>query len=1090
MDRSIGRRKHAPMPAQVVPRAEPSGPARFTRNRPEPGRRVMRRHVRKRPPTILVAAAALLAGLLAAAPAQAGQRPAAASQRVDVYTGDVSAEQFKAIQSAGIDQEEVLVTRGARAGQTRVELTINGLQARALGREGVNLKLKKIDGQSVAQRAAALQETVFRPYSGAGGIREELVQLAAAHPNIAQAVNIGTTVQGKPITAVRLSQNVASLKDRTRPAVVYQAAQHAREWITPEMVRRLLHHYVDGYGTDAELTKIINTTDLWFIPVVNVDGYDFTFTPGNRLWRKNLRDNDGDGQITGQDGVDPNRNFPYKWGYDNEGSSDQFFDETYRGSGPASEPETRAQIALFDRIRPKYAINWHSAAQLLLFGVGWQSLTPSPDDLIHRAIVGDIDHPAVPNYNPQLGAQLYTTNGETDGHMDNTFGTLTQTPEMSTCETASASDPDDEWEPDDCPSSFSFPDDETLIEQEAENNFRYAIDVAKSAQTPDNPVSPVGRTVPDFAVDSFGASYGSRQPVAAVIRRSLTGKLMKYRINGGDVQAATVSEWKGGERYGTDGTHYFAEYRGTVTGQRPGDRVEVWFEGSKPGKGRLASEHFTYGVRDQKDARVLVLAEEDYTGINPTYPAGTNAPKYAQQFVNDIAANRIKSVVWDVDKDGVPHDLGVLGHFDAVVWYLGDNRLTQDAADDPLQTFAGPFPDSQVADREKDLVLSVRSYLNEGGKLVYTGETTSYFGPLRGANGGGIYYGLKGHPERPCVITSNPRDDCELLSDDFMQYYLGGYDRLLLGSPTRFLGESGGPFAGTNADLAGTASNPLNEAGGFKVTSTVLPADEFPQFRSSKAGDYVRQPGPFDPVEGEWYIAGPHEDGLYRRLTRTIDLTGVTAAQAPTLQAQLNYNTENGFDHAIVEAHTAGAEDWTTLPDKNGRTSTAVPTECEVGYLLAMHPFLTHYLTGGNPCQPTGTSGSWNSFTGSSAGWKPVAFDLSAYAGKKVEVSIAYVSDPASGGNGLYIDDTKVTTTGGTLDAEGFESGLGPWTIAGAPAGSPGNVSEFARSRTPFDAASAVVTEDSVLLGFGLEQVATPAERATLMGKALGHLLG
>ena len=44
-------------------------------------------------------------------------------------------------------------------------------------------------------------------------------------------------------------------------------------------------------------------------------------------------------------------------------------------------------------------------------------------------------------------------------------------------------------------------------------------------------------------------------------------------------------------------------------------------------------------------------------------------------------------------------------------------------------------------------MLSVRSYLNEGGKLLHTGETTSYFGPLRGANGGGIYYGLKGHPD-------------------------------------------------------------------------------------------------------------------------------------------------------------------------------------------------------------------------------------------------------------------------------------------------------------------------------------------------------
>ena len=139
---------------------------------------------------------------------------------------------------------------------------------------------------------------MFRPYSGAGNLREELLQLARENSRIAQAVTIGRSVSGKPITAVRVSKNVAHLKDRQRPAVVYQAAQHAREWITPEMVRRLLRHYLDGYGRDRELTKIVDTTDLWFIPVVNVDGYDYTFTEGNRLWRKNLRDNDGDGEIT------------------------------------------------------------------------------------------------------------------------------------------------------------------------------------------------------------------------------------------------------------------------------------------------------------------------------------------------------------------------------------------------------------------------------------------------------------------------------------------------------------------------------------------------------------------------------------------------------------------------------------------------------------------------------------------------------------------------------------------------------------------------------------------------------------------------
>ncbi len=1038
--------------------------------------------------TTYVAAATLVAAVITAVPAQASQRPGTAD-RVDVYTGTVSVDRLGALQGAGLDQEGVVVTRGPKAGQANLELTITGTQARQLARDGIKLHLKKVDGQTAALRSALAQETVFRPYSGPGNIREELLQIARDHPRIAQAVTIGTSVQGKPITAVRVSKDVAKLKDRKRPAVMYQATQHAREWITPEMVRRLLHHYVDGYGTDAELTKIIDTTDLWFIPVINVDGYDYTFTEGNRLWRKNLADNDGDGQITGQDGVDLNRNFPYKWGYDNEGSTDQPTGETYRGPSPGSEPETQAQIRLYDRVRPKYAINWHSAAQLLLYGVGWQALTSSPDDLIHKAIVGDMDTPAVPNYVPQLGAQLYTTNGDTDGHMENTFGTLTETPEMSTCVTASASDPDDAWEPEDCNSGFEFPDDETLIAQEVENNFRYAIDVAKSAHSPDDPVSPVGRTVPDFDPDEFGVSYGDRQEAAAVIRRSLGGKKMLFRINGGRVQSENVREWDGGERYGDENDHYFAEYRATVERQRPGDRVEVWFSGSKPHEGRIDSPHFTYRVRDDQGARVLVLAEEDYTGVNPTYPAGTNAPRYAQQYVDALRANGIRSLVWDVDKDGVPHDLGVLGHFDAVVWELGDNRLTQDDADEPVESVIGELPDSQVADRTKDLVLSVRSYLNEGGKLAYTGETTGYFGPLSGANGGGIYYGLKGHPERPCFISTSFRDDCELLSDDFIQYYLGGYSRQeMVGTPTAFTGTAR-PFDGFNADLAGTPTNPLDEVGGFQVTSTVLPPDEFPQFRSSKAGDYAGAIGPFEPVEGSWYVAGTHEDALYRRLTRTIDLSSVTAAQAPALQAQLAYSTETGYDHVIVEAHTVGADDWTTLPDKNGGTSSTVPAECSAGFFVAQHPFLAHYLKVGPTCANTGTTGAWNSFTGESDSWEQVAFDLSAYAGKQVEVSISYVSDPFTGGTGLFIDDTRVTTTGGPLDSEGFESGLGPWTIAGAPAGSPGNVSEFVRSQALIDSVSAVVTRDSVLLGFGAEQVSTPAARNALLGRALRHLL-
>ena len=90
-----------------------------------------------------------------------------------------------------------------------------------------------------------------------------------------------------------------------------------------------------------------------------------------------------------------------------------------------------------------------------------------------------------------------------------------------------------------------------------------------------------------------------------------------------------------------------------------------------------------------------------------------------------------------------------------------------------------------------------------------------------------------------------------------------------------------------------------------------------------------------------------HTDDAYKRLTRTVDLTGVSAADRPTLRTQLLWDTEPGYDNAIVEAHTTGADDWTTLPETGGATRTTVPAECEAGYYVGEHPQLEHYLTVG-----------------------------------------------------------------------------------------------------------------------------------------------
>ena len=63
---------------------------------------------------------------------------------------------------------------------------------------------------------------------------------------------------------------------------------------------------------------------------------------------------------------------------------------------------------------------------------------------------------------------------------------------------------------------------------------------------------------------------------------------------------------------------------------------------------------------------MLVIANEDYEGVNPTYPSSVTKPKYARMYVNALKAKGISAAVWDVSKRGVPHPLGVLDHFDAV----------------------------------------------------------------------------------------------------------------------------------------------------------------------------------------------------------------------------------------------------------------------------------------------------------------------------------------------------------------------------------------------------------------------------------------
>jgi hypothetical protein len=935
---------------------------------------------------------------------------------------------------------------------------------------------------------------VFRPYGATGGLEEELVRLAADHPDMTKLVTIGETVNGEEIVALKVTADARQRDDGARPATLFLGAQHAREWITPEMVRRLAVHVLEGYGDDPVLTDLVDTTELWFVPVANPDGYDYTFTPGNRLWRKNLRDNDGDGSITASDGVDLNRNYPTRWGYDDEGSSPDRGSDNYRGPAPASEPETRAVDGLMARIGFEFVINYHSASEDIFYGTAWQVSTPTPDDAVYAALAGD---GAVPGYRHGLFGDLYTAHGETGEHAHVAYGTLAFTVEMSTCASAAATDTADRWEPEDCVNPLQFPDDEALVEAEFRRNLPFALAVAQSAADPDDPITVTGREAPDFVVDRFDVSYGDGQEVAVVTRRDQDDLQLEFRVNGGPTRHAEVAEWDGGERYGDERDRYYAEFRGEVTGTGPGDSVEVWFTARRDGRA-VASEHFTYTVASDLGADVLIVANEDYLGLNPEYPDGTDGPKYVDEYAAALDANGVSHATWDVDTQGVPHPLGVLSHFDAVVWETGDDRLPQDAEDALTDTFLlGPLPDLAVAERQQYLTIALRDYLNEGGKLVQAGENAQFYG-LLGRSLGGIYFGLAGAPEQDCVVASDFLADCLLLSDDFTQYYLGANHRAPFADPAGIDGV--GPLEGVTADIGGPAvsDNPLDGAGAFSLTSDELPADQFPLFAGEATSVYrgASNGNPFGPVEGSRYAGALRAPAAYQRIGRTFDLTGVAAGDAPTLQLQLSYSTLQTFHSVIVEAAPMGSDEWTTLPDLNGRTLPLPPSTCADGSLLRLHPFLGHYLSPTSPCGTTGTTGSWNAFTGESNGWVEAAFDLAAYAGERIEVNVSYVTDivdlGVGGGIGVFVDDTRLVVGGAVVESDGFEaSGGGAWAVADAPPGSPpAGGDNFVVSSELIALASSVVTEDTVLLGFGIESLATPAERADVLGRSIGSLLG
>ncbi|XP_003789517.1 carboxypeptidase B [Otolemur garnettii] len=192
-------------------------------------------------------------------------------------------------------------------------------------------------------------------------------QVATENPDLISRSVIGTTFEGRNMYLLKVGKAGAN-----KPAVFMDCGFHAREWISPAFCQWFVREAVRTYGREIHMTELLEKLDFYILPVVNIDGYVYTWTK-NRMWRKTRSTNAGSSCY----GTDPNRNFDAGWCQ--TGASHSPCSDTYCGSAAESEKETKA-LANFIRNNLssiKAYLTIHSYSQMLLYPYSYDYKLPA-----------------------------------------------------------------------------------------------------------------------------------------------------------------------------------------------------------------------------------------------------------------------------------------------------------------------------------------------------------------------------------------------------------------------------------------------------------------------------------------------------------------------------------------------------------------------------------------------------------------------------------------------------------------------------------------------------------------------------------------
>jgi carboxypeptidase T len=241
----------------------------------------------------------------------------------------------------------------------------------------------------------------------------ELDEMVATYPNLITAkapISTFLTAQNRPLYHVRISDN-PNVDESGEPKVLYTAIHHAREPMSLMETIFFMWYVLENYGSNPEITYLVNHMQLYFVPCINPDGYVYNQTTnpnGGGMWRKNRRLNSG-----GSYGVDLNRNYSYGWG--TTGTSFTQTNETYCGTAAFSEPETQAMRWLVQNNKFVTAFNAHTYAEDILFPIGTTTAEFAP----HHDYFQEYTNIMVTynGYVAMKSSALYPASGDSDDYM-------------------------------------------------------------------------------------------------------------------------------------------------------------------------------------------------------------------------------------------------------------------------------------------------------------------------------------------------------------------------------------------------------------------------------------------------------------------------------------------------------------------------------------------------------------------------------------------------------------------------------------------------------------------------------------------------